>query len=682
MRPLPALLGGFILLIAAGAGDASTPRAPLESSIRPVAETISAGHSHACAVANGISVRCWGANDRGQLGNGTTCQFCPHAFPAEVHAPGSGVTDVAAGLIHTCLLGFGGGGMRCWGWNGYGQLGLGGGDTFDRHTPADVVGLSGSIKSLAAGSTHTCAVTGGGARCWGSNLEGELGNGQAGCNPNDLDKCYSTSPVTVSGLGNGVTQLAAGADHTCAVVGGGVRCWGSNRFGQLGNGGPTGINERKTTPVAVSGLSGVKAISAGGDHTCAVTSAGAIKCWGENGFGELGDGTTTDRPTPVTVALRGAAAIAAGWQHTCAITTKGGVICWGRNTYGGLGDGTTRERHRPVAVSGLGLGSGVTEITAGYGFTCARLGQDDVRCWGRNDFGQLGDGTTASRHKPVSTLFSCQGEAPTIIAQPGKVTYGTSGNDVIMGTSHRDHIQGKGGFDRICGLGAADKIVLGNDGGNVDGGAGNDEITGGDAVDTLDGGAGNDTIDGGKGGDVIDAFENAGDDKLRGGEGEDALHGGKGVDVLVGGEDQDTLYGGDESDLLNGGAGPDILVGEDDNDILVGGAGKDHLLGGDGDDVLTGGGGDDELDGGAGDDHVNGNGGGDRLLGAAGDDLLFGGGDSDFLFGNAGDDRLSGNDGFDILHGGPGTDHDDGGAGKDHCWGETFEACAEVHKPG
>lgn len=686
MRLLAASLGGLILLIGASSGGATTRAEPR---IKPVAETISAGYLHACGVANGISVRCWGRNDKGQLGNGTTDQFGDNPLPRDALGAGSGITDVAAGGDHSCLLGFGGGGIRCWGGNLLGQLGTG--DTVDRLQPADVVGLGGSLRAIAAGDAYTCAVRGGGASCWGVNREGELGNGQAGCDPQEdpfLANCYRKTPVTVSGLG-GVRQLSAGSKHACALTtGGGVACWGSNESGQLGNGGPTGIDpetgipRNANTPVEVRGLgNGVKAVSAGGDHTCAITNAGAIKCWGDNGFGQLGDGTTTERDTPVTVARSGAAAIAAGGQHTCAVTTKGGVICWGRNTYGGLGDGTRKERHRPVAVSGLGLGSGTTEITAGYQYTCARLEVDDIRCWGRNDFGQLGDGTTASRLKPVNVIWNCFHKAPTILAKPGKPTIGTKRHDVIVGTNGRDVIDGNGGSDTICGLGGNDVIAVGdNAGSDVDGGVGNDKIHGGKKQDRLEGGAGNDEIWGDEGDDSLDG--GPGDDKLRGEEDSDFIYGAEGVDLLLGGEGGDFLYGNEDSDFMNGGADPDVLHGDEDNDVVVGGAGEDDIFGEDGDDALTGGGGRDELAGGADDDHINGDAGIDHLRGGSGDDELFGGAESDFLFGEAGDDQLFGNKGRDILHGGPDTDRDDGGGNGDHCWGEVFVGCAVKHKPG
>jgi alpha-tubulin suppressor-like RCC1 family protein len=199
-----------------------------------------------------------------------------------------------------------------------------------------------------------------------------------------------------------VAAIAAGAEHTCALTNAGaVKCWGDNYFGQLGDGTTT----ERHTPAEVSGLaSGATAISAGASHTCALTSAGGVECWGYNDDGELGDGTTTERHTPVDVSglASGVAAIAAGAEHTCALTSAGGVKCWGHNDSGQLGDGTTTERQRPVDVSGLA--SGVTAISAGYQHACALTSPGAVKCWGSNELGALGDGTTTDRHTPVEVI--------------------------------------------------------------------------------------------------------------------------------------------------------------------------------------------------------------------------------------------------------------------------------------
>ncbi len=355
------VLHSLLVLVPVGAGSAEVAAQP-----KPLFGEITAGHSHVCAIAGPRSVRCWGANEKGELGNGKTSDLDPNPLPGEVIGDaGDNIDAVAGGLYHSCNLDVGT--VRCWGWNAFGQLGTG--DTTDQLTPSQVTGLPGSATMVVAGSSHTCAIVGGGVQCWGHNEDGQLGNGQPDCDPSDLFACKSLTPVTVSGL-SGVTDIAAGDNHTCAISGGSVSCWGANWSGQLGNGRPPATEQYSSKPVAVAGLTGAKKVSLGADHSCALTGAGAIQCWGGNDSGQLGDGTKTDRSTPVTVVGKGAAQLAAAWVHTCLVSTKGGVACWGRNQWGQLGDGTTKERHKPVPVAGLGLGSDVLEVTGGYQFTC------------------------------------------------------------------------------------------------------------------------------------------------------------------------------------------------------------------------------------------------------------------------------------------------------------------------
>ena len=351
---------------------------------------IATGGRHTCALTADGGVKCWGDNWAGQLGDGTDYNY--RLTPVDVSGLASGVSAIAAGYDHTCALTVGGG-VKCWGWNGYGQLGDG--TTTNRLTPINVSGLASGVSAFTAGDLHTCALTtGGGVKCWGGNGRGQLGNGTTDQHP---------TPVSVSGLASGVSAIAAGGWHTCALTTeGGVKCWGFNESGQLGD---NSAYNNRLTPVDVSGLSsGVSAITAGEFHTCALTGGGGVKCWGYNHLGQLGDGTTLRRLTPVDVSglSSGVSAITAGVYHTCARTSGGGVKCWGYNLSGQLGDGTTTERHTPVDVSGLA--SGVSAIAAGDIHTCARTSAGGVKCWGSNDLGQLGDGTTTERHTPVNVL--------------------------------------------------------------------------------------------------------------------------------------------------------------------------------------------------------------------------------------------------------------------------------------
>lgn len=357
---------------------------------RNTATSIAAGRGHTCALTSGSGVKCWGWNHYGQLGDGTTID---HITPADVSGLTSGVSAIGAGDAHTCALTTSDG-VKCWGWNSSGQLGDG--TTTWRTTPVDVSGMTSGVSAITVGWLHTCALTtSGDVKCWGYNTYGELGIGSADYNAHPI-------PLDVSGLTSGVSAIAAGYYHTCALTtSGGVKCWGWNDNGQLGDGTTT----TRTTPVDVVGLtSGVSAIAAGWQHTCAVTTSGGVKCWGYNTYGELGDGTTTQRTTSVDASglTSGVSSIVAGGGHTCAVTTSGGVKCWGDNGRGQLGDGTTTQRTTPVDASGLT--SEVSAIAAGYGYTCAMTTSGGVKCWGWNYYGQLGDGTTADRHTPVDVV--------------------------------------------------------------------------------------------------------------------------------------------------------------------------------------------------------------------------------------------------------------------------------------
>ena len=382
----------FLLLIAFSALAAALLPQPGPATANPLTDVaaVAAGGSHTCALTTAGGVKCWGSNYSGQLGDGTTTD---RTTPVDVTGLTSGVAAITAGSLgnHTCAL-TRAGGVKCWGDNPGGELGDG--TTANRASPVDVVGLESDVAAVAAGTSHTCALTtAGGLKCWGWNGLGQLGapttescvrSSEKG--PTEYSEPCSTTPVDVTGLSSGVAAVAAGGDfyssHTCAVTTeGGVKCWGDNTAGQLGDGTATS----RVTPVDVVGLStGVAAVAAGGGHTCALTAAGGLMCWGSNFLGQLGDGTTTGRTTPVDVMglTSGVAAVAAGAYHTCALTTEGGLKCWGGNLFGKLGDGTTTGGTTPVDV--VGLTSGVAAVAAGYIHTCAVTTAGGVKCWGDN----------------------------------------------------------------------------------------------------------------------------------------------------------------------------------------------------------------------------------------------------------------------------------------------------------
>jgi alpha-tubulin suppressor-like RCC1 family protein len=304
----------------------------------------------------------------------------------------SGVSAIASGYNHTCAL-TAGGGVKCWGFNSYGQLGDG--TTANSAVPVDVNGLTGGVVAIAAGRDFSCAVTSEGAvKCWGLNNYGQLGDGTT---------TNSFTPVDVSGLTNSTEIISIGTGyHVCALTtSGGVKCWGYNAAGQLGN----GTTENSSVPVDVNGLtSGVVDVSSGTSHSCAVTSGGGAVCWGDNSFGQLGDGTTTGSITPVNVSglSSGASRIAAGFADTCALTAGGGVKCWGSGAFGALGNGTNVDSNIPVDVSGMS--GGISAIYLGDYFGCAVTAGGGVKCWGKNSNGQLGDGTQNNSNVPVDVL--------------------------------------------------------------------------------------------------------------------------------------------------------------------------------------------------------------------------------------------------------------------------------------
>ena len=376
------------------------------------ATSIALGDNHACAIESGKAY-CWGSDDHGQLGDGSTVDSSvPVAVDTSGALAGKTLIQIAGGQDFTCAVDSAGAAF-CWGWNGNGQLGDGG--TVDSSVPV-AVDTSGALAGktliqIADGEDYTCALDSAGAvYCWGGNDFGGLGDGST---------TSSSIPVAVdkSGVlaGKTLTQIATGDFSTCAVdAAGAAYCWGWNGYGELGNGSNAYY---LSSPVAVD-MNGVLAgksltqITGGGAQTCALDSAGAAYCWGADDFGELGDGNTgSSSSVPVTVDANGVLAgktitqITAGelGAQTCAVDSAGKAFCWGYNQYGQLGNGNTTNSSVPVAVdtSGVLAAKTLSQITVGGTNTCAADTAGAAYCWGGSGLGALGDGSTAGSEVPV-----------------------------------------------------------------------------------------------------------------------------------------------------------------------------------------------------------------------------------------------------------------------------------------
>jgi len=363
--------------------------------------SIGTNYDHNCAVDINNLAKCWGFGEDGRIGDDAVAD---REIPTSVYGLSGNVVMIDSSYGHSCAV-LSTGEVKCWGINDFGQLGDG--STTDSDIPVSVSGISNAVK-VAVGYYHSCALLNtGGLKCWGSNSDGQVGDGT-------WDVSFST-PVDVSGLSSGVSAVTAGVYHTCALTtSGGVKCWGDGTGGsnRLGNGEDLDYN----APDDVSGLSsGVYSIDAGANHTCAVIS-GAMKCWGHNGSGQLGNGTVVTASIPDDVSdLSGVVAVSAGASHTCAALQTGLVKCWGLNGTGQLGDGTTDDSLVPGFVSGFDdtstLSVPAVSIVAGSGHTCVRLSDSTIKCWGDNAHGQIGDNSTTQRLTPVNSLVSAEGDA-------------------------------------------------------------------------------------------------------------------------------------------------------------------------------------------------------------------------------------------------------------------------------
>jgi alpha-tubulin suppressor-like RCC1 family protein len=389
--------------------------------------SIRAGNEHTCVLFNNGTARCWGRNQFGQLGYGNTFSIGDNEKPytaGDVALVGVG-SRLVTGTNHTCAL-FDTGLVRCWGQNQYGQLGynttehVGDGEAIASY---GYVNLGGVATKIAAGANHTCALMDTGkVRCWGLNEHGQLGYGNT-LNVGDNEQPWTVGDVQVGGT---VKNIVAGANHTCALLDTGkVRCWGVNSSGELGNANLStkiGDTEHPSTVAEVNMGGTVLQLSAGASHTCALLDTGFIRCWGFGTSGQLGYGNYTNVSVPGTAGDVNTGSkvlqVAAGAAHTCALLNNGGIKCWGSNAFGRLGygnSGTVPNTNVPGTATVDLDGATAYQVTTGGAHTCALLSTGAARCWGRNDFGQLGYGNTTDigDNEQPSTAGDIQVLAPT-----------------------------------------------------------------------------------------------------------------------------------------------------------------------------------------------------------------------------------------------------------------------------
>ncbi|WP_437809070.1 RCC1 domain-containing protein [Sorangium sp. So ce1078] len=393
------------------------------------AQALAVGIGHGCALLATGGVKCWGEAEYGQLGLGDQNDRGDIAGEMGASLPlvfGANITAIAAHGETTCALELlpssSGTGLKCWGRNGYGQLGLG--DTASRgDNPGEMaslgfidLGAGRSVKAVSLGYNHTCAILDNDqVKCWGYNLHGELGIGDTSRRGDGAGEMGDTLPVVNLGTGRTAKAIAAGDFHTCAILDTNeVKCWGNNVHGQLGLGDIAargdGANEMgNNLPVVNLGTGRTaKAIAAGGSHTCAILDTNEVKCWGNNASGQLGHGNTTvrgDGPNEMGDNLpvvnlgtgRTAKAIDGGSSHTCAILDNDQLKCWGYNLHGELGIGDTSHRGDGSGEMGnllptvnLGTGRTAKAVAGGYFSTCALLDTDEIKCWGAKTAGMLG----------------------------------------------------------------------------------------------------------------------------------------------------------------------------------------------------------------------------------------------------------------------------------------------------
>lgn len=352
---------------------------------------VTAGVTHSCATASSGAVYCWGNNDKGQLGDRSTTS---HSTPVLAYGLEGGGRALAVGIDFS-LEATASGSVFAWGGNEFGQLGDGSNNP--RDTPFPIASISGAAYVTASGWRGCSVSHSGRAQCWGYNVSGAVGGGDAA--PQIM------VPVAVE-QAEAFSVLASGSAHACAVgVSGALYCWGANSYGQLGlSSAAPNVLVPTRVPDAVA-TANVVAVAAGTQHTCAIVSTGEVRCWGDNSQGQLGVGDTDPRELSVFTlqASEGATRIAAGDQYTCVVLASGSVKCWG--LFNGFAGSIGVSPQRTLRPTLFDVGGPVAYVAAGSNHACARMLDGRVRCWGANGAGQLGDGTNVDRSAPVDVAL-------------------------------------------------------------------------------------------------------------------------------------------------------------------------------------------------------------------------------------------------------------------------------------
>ena len=398
----------------------------------PQHTTMTAGYSHSCEINPDGAAYCWGDQANGGLGNnatGTGNKQTPVAVYASGALAGVTLTQISAGQQFTCALSTAGK-AYCWGYNGYGQLGNNTGVPGTTSGVPVAVYASGALNNvtliqIAAGNSFACGLaTTGKAYCWGYDGEGNLGNGGT---------TNSGVPVAVSQGSVLYSNVATGVDHSCALTpAGAAYCWGFNQYGELGiSGNTTEQNSPQAVTISGTPLSGVSltGIAAGNYFTCALSSSGAGYCWGYNNDGQLGNNATSTGAQTTAVAMYASPAlsgvtltqITAGQYHACALSTAGTGYCWGQDNAGQLGNGTSNSNSSvavAVTTSGVLSGATLTQVSSSWQHTCGMDNSYTMDCWGLNSNGQIGNNSLSNTNVPTRVVSLAPGEQAGVVAVP------------------------------------------------------------------------------------------------------------------------------------------------------------------------------------------------------------------------------------------------------------------------